>query len=131
MKTAIYTHDYRYTLGQIAGHAEALGFDTCPASEVSLTRAVKLLQRLGQTRNAFSVPEIDQPGSAEHIIFIYHRKEDRLVAAYAVFEGGYIKGCTLNGGNHDLSMSEVVMGLHRMRDFEHYEVINFYLDQQA
>ena len=123
--------NYRFTLGQIAGHAEACGFDFVLASETSPTRAVELLKKLGQTRNAFSVPQIDCPGAAEHILFIYHRREDRLVAAYAVFEGGYITGCTLSGGNHDLSMSEVIMGLNRMKGFEHYEVINFYFEKET
>jgi hypothetical protein len=125
--------DYRFTLGRIAGIAEMMGFETISPSGMNLTRVKVLLKRLEQTKNAFSVPQIDYPGADEHILFVYHQKSDRLVAAYAVFEGGYIIGCTLSGGNHDLSISEVIMGLHRMKGeggeahgFTHYENISFW-----
>ena len=57
------------------------------------------------------------------------------MAAYQVYKNGYIIGCTLSGGNHDLSISEVMMGLRRMRGeggidhgFRHYEVITFWFN---
>jgi hypothetical protein len=117
--------DYKFELGRIAGLAESMGFEAVLASEVGPTRAVKLLENLAQTENAFSVPEIN-PESAEHILFVYHRRENRLVAAYMVRDGGYMLGCTLAGGNHDLNFSEIISGLTRMKYFEHFASIYFW-----
>ena len=50
--------DFRFVLGKIAGVAEGMGFETIRASEMSPNRVKKLLEDLGKTRNAFSVPQL-------------------------------------------------------------------------
>ena len=123
------SRNFIFRLGSIAGIAEAKGFEPILGTEMAPERAATLLTALSKTKNAFSVPCMGElyPKAVEHILFIYHQQSNRLVAAYQVQEGGYMFGCTLSGGNHDLSINEVMMQLDRMKDFEtesHYATIN-------